>query len=355
MATLAAPLQIDGSHGEGGGALLRAALAMSAMMQQPVRISGIRSATKFPGLNAEDLTVLRMLGACCEAVIEGASPRSSEVAFAPSRPARGMTGPIEIQDGEAGPGSGFANSLVLLNAALPVLGRTGAYSVLRAEGETHGHQILSYDYFANVTLAAYRAMGLYAYPDLAEAGYGRGSRGQVSLEVEPSVLEGAEWPSRGELRSCRAIVTTSQIALSVAERGVEHLERLAYNAGIKLDTETHQVPSDGRGAYATVYAEFERGFGGAGAMGAKGIRMEVVAQQAFEAFFEWYGSDATVDAHLADQILLAAAFAESGASFKVDRLTQRFLTIAWVIKQFVPIRLTVRGQEGEPGVVTIKR
>ena len=39
---------------------------------------------------------------------------------------------------------------------------------------------------------------------------------------------------------------------------------------------------------------------------------------------------------------------------KVHRLTQRFLSMVWVIKQFVPIHITVKGQEGNPGTVTIR-
>ncbi len=66
-------------------------------------------------------------------------------------------------------------------------------------------------------------------------------------------------------------------------------------------------------------------------------------------------TDATVDPYLADQLLLAAISAEGETTFKTSSLTQRFLTMAWVIKQFVPIHITVKGKEGDPGLVTIKR
>jgi RNA 3'-terminal phosphate cyclase (ATP) len=66
-------------------------------------------------------------------------------------------------------------------------------------------------------------------------------------------------------------------------------------------------------------------------------------------------SNATVDPFLADQILLTAVFAEGETNFKVSRLTQRLLTTIWVVKQFAPIHITVRGSEGSPGQVTIRR
>jgi len=52
---------------------------------------------------------------------------------------------------------------------------------------------------------------------------------------------------------------------------------------------------------------------------------------------------------------MTATLAEGETVFKVSKLTQRFLTVAWVIKQFVPIHITIKGHENEPGTVTIRR
>ena len=83
--------------------------------------------------------------------------------------------------------------------------------------------------------------------------------------------------------------------------------------------------------------------------------MEMIAQNAFDAFLDWHGGTWTTDSFLADQLLVTAALAETETTFSVQRLTQRFLTTVWVIKQFLPIRITVRGQEGEAGLVTVRR
>jgi RNA 3'-terminal phosphate cyclase len=90
-------------------------------------------------------------------------------------------------------------------------------------------------------------------------------------------------------------------------------------------------------------------------MGARGIRVEALAQTAFTQLIDWMSSDATVDPFLCDQILLAAVLAEGETIFKVSRLTQRFLTTAWVVKQFTPIHITIRGNEDGPGRVTVRR
>lgn len=89
-------------------------------------------------------------------------------------------------------------------------------------------------------------------------------------------------------------------------------------------------------------------------MGAKGLRIESVAQRAFEGFRKWLASGATVDRYLADQILFPLALAEGESHFTVDELTPNVLTTAHVIRQFLPIRLTIEGSEGKPGAITIR-
>ena len=150
------PLTLDGAHGEGGGALFRTALTMSVLTQQPARILNVRGGTKCPGLNAEDRTVLHALARCCKAETDGSAMGSSDVAFAPRLWPTNLNGALEGLDCQD---SRSANALVVLNALIPVLLRSGAYSTVTARGETYGHNVLSCAYFAEVTLHALRHMG----------------------------------------------------------------------------------------------------------------------------------------------------------------------------------------------------
>jgi len=134
-----------------------------------------------------------------------------------------------------------------------------------------------------------------------------------------------------------------------------HLTNLGINSKIAFDGEIIGVNGRKPGLSVTVWAEYERGMGGASALGAKGIRAEAVAQAAFEDLLEWIRSDASVDPFLADQIIPAAILAEGESTFKVSRITRRLQTIIWVIKQFIPIHITVKGAEGEPGEIRIRR
>ncbi len=343
---------LDGSYGEGGGALLRTALAMSAVTEQGVRIENVRGESRFPGLDPEDLTLVGALAESTAAEVSGADLGSNTLVFNPTRLPKALNGKIATVRSGANRGP---NALIVLNALLPVLARSGAYSSLECEGETYGQGSLGYDAFAESTLVVLRRLGLYAFPDLQEAGYGREARGCVTLDVEPSGLSGLKWTDRGRTLGMRARVVSSGIPRDVGERAAAHLRRLAANAGLGMEAEAREVPSARPGLHVTVWAEYDRGQGGASAMAGRGVQAEALAQSAFGETMMFMESDACLDPYLADQVLLPLVLAPEESAFKVSRLTQRFLTAVWVVKRFTPIRLTVRGSENHAGLITIER
>lgn len=343
---------LDGTYGEGGGALLRTALAMSAVTEQPVRIENVRGETRHPGLDPEDLTLVQALVESTAAETTGAEVGSNVLSFLPTRRPKALNGKFAIVRSSANRGP---NALIVLNALLPVLAGAGAYSSVECEGETYGAGSLGYDAFAEGTLSVLRKMGLYAFPDLGEAGYGREARGSVSLDVEPSGLTGLRWTERGRSLGMHGRIVSSGIPRDVGERAAGHLRRLAQNAGLEMEVEARDVPAAKPGIHVTVWAEYERGRGGGAAMGGRGIQAEALAQAAFGETMAFMESDACLDPYLIDQCLLPLVLAQEPSAIKVSRLTQRFLTAVWVVKRFTPIRLTVRGSENHPGLVTIER
>jgi RNA 3'-terminal phosphate cyclase (ATP) len=352
MAASRSVIQIDGSFMEGGGSLVRTALAIAALTEQPVRINGVRAGTKYQGLDVEDLELVRALAKICNAEVTGAELTSETLSFLPTSRPRGYSG---VLTGHRSDSSRSPNACIVLSALLPVLAKSGVYSSVVAEGETYGSNSLSFDYFTNVVLASLRKTGIYAFPELLHAGFGRESKGQVSLDVEPSALQNIHWTDRGRLHHVKAVVATASLPSSVGERAISHLRRLAQNSGVQLETEHIEVGSKGAGVYVTTFAQYDRGFGGGTAMGSRGLKVETLAQLAFEDLNNWMSSNATVDPYLADQLLLPLVLADEESVFTVSRLTSRFLTSVWVVKQFTPIHITIRGTENGPGTVTIKK
>jgi RNA 3'-terminal phosphate cyclase (ATP) len=347
------PLVLNASYGEGGSALLRTALVMAVLTQRPVRLHHVRGGMRKPGLTAEDLATLRLLGKTSRADLNGDEVGSEEVTFTPRRAPGGLRESLDIFSLDKGGASG--NAVVVAEALIPVLARAGVYSEITLGGETHNSNTLSFEPFERVTLEAHRQQGIYAYPRLLSGGFGFGTQGKLALEVEPSVPLGFKWQERGELKRLHAVIATSELPDEVEGRGASQADLLLKENGLSGDIETLRVPSKGPGAYATFYAEFDNGLGSGACAGQRGMRMEAVVKNAFEAFWEWFSTNATMDPFLADQILIPAALAETPTAFTTNRVTRRLTTMVWVIKQFLPIHITVLGSENQPGTVKIER
>ena len=349
MSTL---IKLDGSHGEGGGALLRSALSMSALTQQGFQIDHIRTGTKFVGLDVEDITLIKALASVCDADTSDLTPGTLSLLFAPKRAVRPLKGHIKTERNPSGRGS---NALVVASALVPILARSGGYSEFTVEGETFSNNSMTFDYFKNVLGGFWRKQNLQMQSEIIRAAYTRDTEGSCHIEVEPGPFTGLKYSTRGRAKLLRASISFSKLSVSIADRAASHLQKLAHSVKATFDCEINELPSDISGIQITVWMQYESGMGGGSAMGAKKIPAEQVAQEAFEKCYDWIATEAPIDAILAEHALLPSCFADESSEFSVSELTSRFMTIAWVVKQFSPVRIMIKGKQGEAGTVKISR
>lgn len=119
---------LDGSQGEGGGQILRSALALSLVTAQPFRITGIRAGRPKPGLMRQHLACVQAAATISSATVDGALLGSTELSFEPA----GITpGSHEFIIGSAG------STLLLLQTILPPLLLADRPSEVFLEGGTH--------------------------------------------------------------------------------------------------------------------------------------------------------------------------------------------------------------------------
>src|SRR5688572_21025506 len=76
-------ITIDGSRGEGGGQVLRTALALSLMTGVPVRFEKIRAGRPKPGLLRQHLTAVKAAAAVGHARVSGDVLGASDLTFEP--------------------------------------------------------------------------------------------------------------------------------------------------------------------------------------------------------------------------------------------------------------------------------
>ncbi|MBI5061700.1 MAG: RNA 3'-phosphate cyclase, partial [Candidatus Aenigmarchaeota archaeon] len=77
-------IEIDGTYGEGGGQIVRTALALSALTGKPFHITKIREGRKVPGLKQQHVKGIEAITKLCNATSTGAHLGSKELQFAPA-------------------------------------------------------------------------------------------------------------------------------------------------------------------------------------------------------------------------------------------------------------------------------
>ena len=78
-------IKVDGAYLEGGGAIVRVALALSTITQQPFEIYDIRKGRKDSGLKNQHLYCVKSLQELCNAHVEGAELGSSFLNYYPKK------------------------------------------------------------------------------------------------------------------------------------------------------------------------------------------------------------------------------------------------------------------------------
>lgn len=347
MASDSGLLEIDGTHGEGGGQILRTALALSVALRRAVRLTGVRARRPKPGLQPQHLTVVRALAAVSDAEVRGDALDSTEVTFAPNAL---RAGDYRF---DVGATRGSAGSVTLLFQALLLpLAHAGAPSRLTLVGGTHVPWSPSVPYITEVFLPALEATGVRARLTLQRPGWYPAGGGEIEVDIEPTP------PQRGLVietppaaASATGVSLVSRLPASIAERQrARALERLAA-AGIeaRIDVEIDtQAVSPGTALFVAV-----PGRAGFTALGRRGLRAEAVADAAVDAYLAWRATGAAIDEHLADQLVPFLAVVPAPSRLLCPTLTPHLRTVAWVVEQFLSVSMRLKGTI--PAVVEIER
>lgn len=345
-------LELDGAHGEGGGSVVRAGITMSALTGVPVHIKNVRGALNKPGANAVDLGLISILGKATNAKSEAAIG-NREIVFTPTKQIAPVRDRVDLNSLAKSTNPGSAT--LVAQSLLAPLCRAGGISNINCRGGTHVPFSPSFDYFRLVTIPAFAQIGIGALPTLDTASYSTRGSGELSVEIEPSALNGFDFSSRGKPLPFRCVIALSELPESVGLRGIKKMNSLAEKQGVSIKTDFVKYRSGSPGACASFAGVFETGFGGSQFIGERGLPIEDVVEKAFADFIHWLNSEKGVDEFLSDQLLIPAILSRDDCAYTTSRITPTLLTTAWVIKQFMPAKVTILGEEGSPGEVKISK
>ena len=350
-------IRIDGSYGEGGGQIIRTAVALSAVTGTEVTISNIRSNRPKPGLKAQHMSAIRTAADMTCARISGLKSGSTELTFSPR----------DISGGHYNIDIGTAGSItLLLQCLMPVASAAQEPVSLDITGGTDVAWSPPIDYMAHVLLPVLASMGLKCNIRLQRRGYYPRGGGRVTAIIHPSALRAVELDKeketdtkkedemeRGnenemeiekekevgkEMESCTVsgISHSSNlpphVALRQADAATAALEKAGYSSSI--DTWAANSPSTGSGI--TLWC----GHAGGSALGKRGLPAEKVGKAAAEEIIAELDSWAAVDMHLADQLIPYMGLSRGG-SFTVREVSGHTRTNIWVVEQFLGVKFRI--------------
>jgi RNA 3'-terminal phosphate cyclase (ATP) len=347
-------LTIDGSHGEGGGQVLRTALALSAITGQPARIERIRAQRKNPGLRPQHLTAVRAAAALCKAQLAGDHLGSLALTFAPT--CSPLPGEYTFDVTEAAQGGSAGSVGLVLQTVLLPLAMAAGESHLILRGGTHVPWAPPVPYVEHVFLPMLSRMGVDVEIELERWGFYPvgGGEAVVSIAAHTPPLRPVKLAERGDLRRIGGIAAVTNLPAHIPQRMATRARNLLAGAGLQSRVEPHRLRGDGPGAVAFLWAEYEHTAAGFTALGRKGLPAEQVAQAACDDLLVYHNSGAAIDPFLADQVILPMALAEGESRATTSRVTEHLLTNVWVVQQFLPRDISVQGQMGSQGTIVVK-
>jgi RNA 3'-terminal phosphate cyclase (ATP) len=324
-------LEIDGSHQSGSGTIVRFAVAFSALCGEPIHLVNARARRERPGLRLQHVAAVRACAALCTAETEGVEVGSRELRF---RPRTGVFGGTHVFDiGSAG------SATMLALGVLPVACLAAAPFAARIVGGVFQDFAPSPFHLHHVLAPLLARMGAAVSVALARPGYVPAGGGELELRVEPAAggLRGIELPDPGVVREVRGIALASHLAeRHVAERMARTCEQRLEAHGLRSAIERVDDASASRpGAGLAVWADTAAGCRlGADRAGAPRRSSEAIGRHVARALLADLASGASVDRHVADQLVLFAALAKGTTRYRVPNESVHLRTNLWLAERF---------------------
>jgi RNA 3'-terminal phosphate cyclase (ATP) len=350
---------IDGSYGEGGGQVLRTSLTLAMLTGHTVQVENIRAGRRRPGLAAQHLTAVRAAAAICGATVNGDEMGSLWLRFQPGGPSRPGDYTFDVAQ-VRGAGSAGAVSLVFQTVFLPLALAPGP-SRLILRGGTHVPWSPPFDYLADVYLPALARLGLQADLELKQWGFYPAGGGELVAQIagETSGVRALSLTERGPVRRVWGTAVVANLPSHIPQRMANRARNLLAEAGLKAELKTKRARARGPGAGIVVLTEHKEGArAGFTAYGRRGLPAERVAEAVCLDLLAYCGSNAPVDMHLADQLILPLAMAGGASLFTTCCVTKHLRTNMWVVEQFAQARFGLtdrtvavfpRGEKEGPG------
>ncbi|MDH7509050.1 MAG: RNA 3'-terminal phosphate cyclase [Methanomassiliicoccales archaeon] len=330
-------IEVDGSYGEGGGQLVRCAVAFAALTGKETRIHNIRAKRPNPGLAPQHLAAINGVALISGGALEGATIGSTEIIY---RPGKVRGGKFRINVGTAG-----SIPLVLQACMLPAI-VAETKTVMEITGGTNVRWSPPIDYYDLVLFSLLKRIGIDIEMEILARGFYPEGGGKVLVEISPAKrIAPLRLEDRGQLRRIGGRCFSQNLPSHICSRMCHSVKKSLIDFGnIDISSEISSGISTGVGI--CLFAEYENTMLGADALGEKGIPAETVGASAALSLKEEISSAGTLDIHASDQILPYLALAGEESTFRVRAISKHLETQLWLISKFMNTRFELEKIEG---------
>ena len=330
-------LVIDGSLGEGGGAILRLSVAYSVLYNQPIKIINIRANRPKPGLRHQHLLGIRSLAELTGSQLSDCDVGTTEITFVPKREIKSFIHVNVIT----------AASIGLLMQPIQI-GCLGFNEVDKVEikfdgGGTFGKWAPSVNYLQRVSYPLFKKLGLDIETFIDKHGWypKGGAKGKYIIHPPKNKIQSIKMEELGKVKLIQGdIMITHQLKRNrdnIAQRIRKAAEKqLKKELEIDIDINETWVDSSSPGVGLNLWSLSDNGslISSGTILGEKRISSEQLGKIAANEILKYIKKDVPIDNYLSDQLIPIIAFSEGNSIIKLHEITSHARTNLQIITKF---------------------
>ena len=311
-------LEIDGSFGEGGGQVIRTAITLSCIMNQPVLIENIRKNRKNPGLKPQHLTALKILKKICNANLDPLKIGDTSLKFIPNN----------IQSLNLKEDIGTAGSIsLIIQVLIPIIAICKKTIKLTITGGTDVLWSPTIDYTQIVLKEAFARMGINFTINMIKRGYYPKGGGIIELEVTPSEKISPVILNNRKTKNVKLRCTFSKLPIELINKQVNDIERKLVENDFTVEKQVIEETALDSGASLMIDSIDNDSIIGLDSLfNKKSKRFNLDLEKFIQNKY-------SVDEHLADMLVLPASLANGMTVFQVDSISKHLETNLFVVSK----------------------
>ena len=334
-------VEIDGSFGEGGGAILRLAAGFSYLFNIPIKIKNIRANRPKPGLRTQHLLGLKTISDLTRSALSDCKVGTKELTFTPNSK-REINPYVHVNISTAA-----SIGLLLQPLQIASLGIKGIekIEVSLFGGGTFGKWAPSLNYLQEVTYKIFGKSGMKIDLEIVKHGFYPKGGAKVIYTIIPSKVNLApiNLTELGNVDLIQGeIIITNQLRRnrdSIGTRIRKSIQQeISRKLGIETDIKFHWVESTSPGVGLSLWSCSDTGaiISTGTILGERNIRSEELGKMAADEIINYIENDIPVDNYLSDQLIPLMAYIKEPSRMKVLQLTNHTKTNLELVKLFTP-------------------